>query len=86
VRLLKTFVGLVVEKRMREADISDGSRVPHGSSKHIRDLEARIKELATWRDRKKRGSEDRAHYSRLISKLRQELGSARRHAEKQKKA
>lgn len=69
---------------MREADVSDGSRVPHGSPKHVKDLEARIAELVPWRDRKKRGSEDRAHYSRLISKLRQELGSARRHGSKKK--
>jgi hypothetical protein len=67
---------------MREADISDGSRVPHGSSKHVRDLEARIKSLEMWRGKQKRGSEARANYSRLISRLKSELSSARRTAAK----
>lgn len=71
---------------MREADVSDGSRVPHGSLKHIRDLEARIKSLLMWREKQKRGSESRANYSRLISKLKAELASARRQAAKARPA
>ncbi len=81
---LNEFIELVVEKKMREADVSDGSRVPHGSSKHIKDLEGRIKGLCAWRDKQKRGSEARANYSRLISRLKGELGSARRAAAKSK--
>jgi len=79
---LKEFVGLVVERKMREADVSDGSRVKHGSPKHIKDLEKRIAGLVMWRDKQRRGSEARANYSRLISRLKGELSSARRHAEK----
>jgi hypothetical protein len=63
---------------VREADVSDGSRVPHGSPKHVKDLERRIADLLTWRNKQKRGSEARANYSRLISKLKGELASARR--------
>jgi hypothetical protein len=81
---LSEFIGLVVERKMREADVSDGSRVPHGSSKHVKDLEARIAELSRWRDKQRRGSEARANYSRLISRLKSELGSARRAAAKRK--
>ena len=33
---LSEFIGLVVERKMREADVSDGSRVPHGSEKHVK--------------------------------------------------
>lgn len=69
---------------MREADVSDGSRVPHGSKKHVKDLEARIASLTTWRDKQKRGSESRANYSRLISRLKSELASAKRAADKKK--
>jgi hypothetical protein len=69
---------------MREADVSDGSRVPHGSKKHVKDLEARIASLTTWRDKQKRGSESRANYSRLISRLKGELASAKRAAAKKK--
>lgn len=77
--LLREYLELVVtEKRMREADISDGSRVKHGSRKHIKDLETRIASLEMWRKKHKRGSEARANYSRLISRLKGELSSARR--------
>jgi hypothetical protein len=79
---LEEYVGLVVERRMREADISDGSKVPHGSKKHIKDLEARIAGLSSFRAKQKKGSEARANYSRLISRLKGELASARRAAEK----
>ncbi len=76
--LLEAYVKLVVEKRVREADISDGSRVKHGSHKHIKDLEARIKSLMHFRDQHKRGSEKRSEYSRLIGRLKSELASAKR--------
>ena len=75
---LEEFVGLVVERKVREADVSDGSRVKHGSRKHIRDLENRIKSLMMFRDKQKRGSESRANYSRLIGRLKSELASAKR--------
>lgn len=82
-QLIKEFVSQVlIEKRVREADISDGSRVPHGSAKHIKDLKLRIADLERWRARQKRGSESRANYSRLISKLKGELASAVKVAKK----
>src|SRR5690242_10261316 len=79
---LTTYISLVIEARMREVDVSDGSRVPHGSTKHIKDLEVRIADLIRWRDKQKRGSESRANYARLITRLRGELSSARRAASK----
>ena len=81
--VLRKFVKLVVEQRkMREADISDGSRVAHGSPKHIKDLETRIADLGRWRDNQRKGSESRANYARLISRLKNELASAKRASEK----
>jgi|SRR5581483_560345 len=77
-KTLKEFVELVVERKVREADVSDGSRVKHGSTKHIRDLERRIEELMHFRSKQKRGSEARANYSRLIGRLKSELSSAKR--------
>ena len=82
--LLREFIELIVERKIREADVSDGSRVPHGSSKHVKDLEARIKSLVQWRDKQRRGSEQRANYSRLIQRLKSELNSALRAAAKKK--
>lgn len=86
---LKEFVSeVLLEKKIREVDVSDGSKVPHGSEKHVKDLEVRIADLSRWRDKQRRGSEARANYSRLISRLKGELSSARRQAAKarQKKA
>jgi hypothetical protein len=80
--LLKDYIRALVETRLRETDISDGSRVPFGSKKHVSDLELRIADLERWRDRQRRGSEARANYARLISRLRSELRSAGRYSER----
>ena len=81
--ILKEYISEVItEKRMREVDVSDGSKVPYGSSKHVKDLQTRIADLERWRARQKRGSEARANYSRLISRLKGELASAIKVAKK----
>lgn len=80
---LKEFVRLVVEARLREVQVSDGSTVPHGSKKHISDLEMRIADLKRWRDAQRKGTEARANYSRLIGRLQSELRSAQRAAARQ---
>lgn len=77
-RLLAECIELFIERRMREADVSDGSKVKFGSRKHMSDLKHRISELEGWRAKQKRGSENRANYSRLITKLKGELAAARR--------
>lgn len=82
IQLLVEYVNLTIERRIREVDISDGSRVPHGSRKHIKDLESRIASLEMWRAKQKRGSEARANYTRLIARLKSELSSAHRAATK----
>ncbi len=76
--LLRGVIKEMVEARMRETDITDGSRVPFGSQEHVTDLEMRIADLERWRDRQRRGSEARANYARLIGRLRAELRSANR--------
>lgn len=84
--IIKEFVHELFEARVREADISDGSRVPHGSSKHVKDLTKRISDLTAWREKQKRGSEARANYSRLIARLKSELASAQRKAGQKKRS
>ena len=76
--LLQQYVNLIVEKKIREADLTDGSKTSFGSTKHIKDLESRLEDLTAWRDRQRKGSEARANYARLIGKLRSELASAKR--------
>ena len=73
---LGELVELVLESRMREAEVTGGTKVPHGSSQHIKDLKTRIADLERWRSSQRRGSEQRANYSRIISKLKSELRSA----------
>ena len=83
IETLTEYVGLVLEARMREADVSNGSRVPWGSQEHIEDLETRISDLTKWRDKQRKGSEARANYARTINMLKAELKSAKRKFEKQ---
>lgn len=74
---LKQFISLVLERRLREADVTDG-KADWGSDEHVADLKTRIEDLAKWRDRQRKGTEARANYARLIARLRSELKSAER--------
>lgn len=72
------------ERRLREYDdvqLHSGDVVKHGSGEHVEDLKRRISELELWRSKQKRGSEVRANYSRLISKLKAELGLLLKHSQ-----
>ena len=84
-QLLSEYARLLVEARIREVEVSDGSKVKHGSSKHIRDLRVRIADLSRWKNQQKKGSDARANYSRVIQRLKGELRSAERAAQKDKK-
>ncbi len=75
---LRGIVRALIEARIRETDITDGSRVPFGSPEHVSDLGMRISDLERWRDRQRRGSEARANYARIITALKRELRSANR--------
>ena len=78
---LKEYINLVLEGRLREADVTDG-KTEWGSEKHVSDLQNRIDDLTKWRDRQRKGTEARANYARLITRLRAELKSAMRQAAK----
>lgn len=80
---LKEYIHLVLEARLREVDVTDG-KAEWGSDKHVVDLQNRIEDLTKWRDRQRRGTEARANYARLITRLRAELKSAMRQASKNK--
>ena len=84
--LVEAYVRLLMEKRMREADVTGGSKVAFGSEAHIKDLEKRIGDLTPWRDRQRKGTESRANYARVLTRLKSELKSAKRALEKQKKS
>lgn len=80
---LSEYIKLVVEShKIREADIT-GGKAPWGSQEHIEDLNRRIDDLSSWRNRQPRGSAARENYSRLISRLKAELKSATRMASRQ---
>lgn len=63
---------------MREAQLSGNKVSPWGSPEHIADLEARIADMTSWRDRQRKGSETRANYARIVQRLKSELRSAQR--------
>lgn len=80
---LSEYVKLVIEsQKIREADTTDG-KVPWGSQAHIDDLNRRIADLSSWRNKQPRGSAARENYSRLIGRLKSELKSATRIASRQ---
>jgi hypothetical protein len=70
------YVQLLVEKKIREADISDGQKAKWGSRKHILDLKRRLKEAEYWRDKQKKGSEKRAHYRNIVNDIKRQLNAA----------
>jgi len=70
-------------KRVREADITGDKKTTWGSPEHIKDLEKRISDALYWRNKSRKGSEQRANYARVVNSLKQQLASAKRAAEKQ---
>jgi hypothetical protein len=85
ISIIAEYVQLLVEKKIREADISDGQKAKWGSRKHISDLKRRLKEAEYWRDKQKKGSEKRAHYRNVVNDIRQQLKKAIKSAESKKK-
>lgn len=79
-KIIREYVRLLLNeaKKIREVEVTDGKRVKVGSRKHVSDLKRRIRELSTWRDRQKKGSDRRADYSRIISRLKAELKQAQK--------
>jgi hypothetical protein len=74
--ILREFVELLVEKKIREADVSDGSKVKWGSRKHVSDLKRRLKDAEYWRDKQKKGSEKRAYYKGVVNDIKRQLRNA----------
>lgn len=83
-RQLSELVRLIVEKKVREAQLSGGRITEWGSDDHIEDLQARWYDMCSWRDKYPKGSEQRANYARLANRLKTELKSAERHKAKKK--
>ena len=78
---LRELIKLIVleessKKKIREADISDGKKVPWGCNEHVDDLRRRISEAEFWRDKYPRGSERRSHYRNVLNHLKSEMKSA----------
>jgi hypothetical protein len=84
-KVLLEYIRLIVEKKIREADISEGEKAEWGSKKHIEDLEKRLKDAEYWRDKQRKGSEKRAHYREVVNDIKRQLTSARNALEKKKK-
>jgi hypothetical protein len=81
-QVLLEYIELILEKKIREADVADGSRVKWGSRKHIADLRRRLKEAEYWRDKQKKGSEKRAYYKGVVNDIKRQLKNALKNIEK----
>ena len=82
--ILLEYVKLILEKKIREADISDGQKAKWGSKKHISDLQRRLKEAEYWRDKQKKGSEKRAHYRNVVNDIKRQLKNVLKDSENSK--
>lgn len=74
--ILLEYIKLLVEKKIREADVSDGTKAKWGSKKHIADLKRRLKEAEYWRDKQKKGSEKRSYYKGVVNDIKRQLKNA----------
>jgi len=83
-QVLLEYLKLIVEKRIKEADVSDGTKAKWGSRKHISDLKKRLKEAEYWRDKQKKGSEKRAYYKGVVNDIRHQLKNAIKKVEEKK--
>jgi hypothetical protein len=76
---LKEYIRLIlIESRIREAEISGNRKVRWGCETHISDLEDRVSYATQWRDKYPRGSVRRYHWGSVVRQLKEELKSARR--------
>jgi hypothetical protein len=75
-KILLEYVSLILEKRIKEADISDGQKAEWGSRKHISDLKRRLKDAEYWRDKQRKGSEKRAYYKGVVNDIKRQLKAA----------
>jgi len=80
--MTKALIRTIFERKNRQVSISKGRTVECGSEDHISDLSSRIEEATYWRDRHPRGSAKRSHYSVIVSQLKNELQTARRHSQR----
>ena len=74
--IISEYVRLLIEKKIREADVSDGTKAKWGSRKHISDLKKRLKDAEYWRDKQKKGSEKRSYYKGVVNDIKKQLASA----------
>lgn len=75
-QLVRRLVRLLVERQVRQAQLSGDREAEWGSDAHISDLEKRAADASYWKDKHPRGSERRGHYRTILGHLKRELYSA----------
>lgn len=81
---LSEYIKLILEKKIREVDLSDDRRSFWGSDEHITDLETRLKSAIYWRDKQRKGSEKRSYYRGVVNDIKSQLASAKNQTKKDK--
>ena len=82
--MLEEYIKLIVESKIKETSLSDGRNVAWGAPEHLMELEKHIAEIQHRKSRHPRGSAVRADYAKVEARLRAELKSARKHADRKK--
>jgi hypothetical protein len=76
--LIETFVKLLIEREIRQANLTNDRISEWGSEDHVGDLSDRIEDATYWRDKYQKGTEKRAHYRNVLNHLKNEMKSALR--------
>jgi len=84
-KALSEYIKLILEKKIREVDLSDDRTSFWGSEEHITDLERRLKDATYWRDKQRKGSEKRAYYRGVVNDIKSQLASAKKTKEKDRR-
>ena len=79
---LLEYVRLLVEKQIRQVNLSGNRTSDWGSDDHISDLETRLIDAVYWRDKHPKGSEKRSLYRNICNSLKRELQSAKKKKQK----
>lgn len=82
--VLVEYVRLLVEKKIKEVQLTDGTVLEWGSDEHISVLEKQLAEIQHKKNQHPRGSASRADYRRVEARLRAELKSAKNASEKKR--
>jgi len=79
---IRELIECIVESKRTDVVLQDGSTTNFGSTEHIEELQKSLDALKHLRDRQPRSSAARFTYARAVERVKMQLQSALRFAEK----